>query len=88
MAAAGTVFGTEHKRLMLTTPHAGPGYDKDNDTLGSIMMALSVQGPGWANARDFEKKRGGGRGGGVQEVSYTYSPAQWKKLTKDEQDPV
>jgi hypothetical protein len=57
--AAGTVFSSVHERLVLETPLSGHAYAEDNGKVWELLLQLVLDGPGWAYALPYEKKRDG-----------------------------
>lgn len=59
VAALDTEFETEHEKLVLSTPHTGTAFDKDNGKVWIQVKQLTVNGPAWTYVAPFEKKRDG-----------------------------
>ncbi|EEC44922.1 predicted protein [Phaeodactylum tricornutum CCAP 1055/1] len=59
VAAPDTEFETEHEKLVLSTPHTGTAFDKDNGKVWIQVKQLTVNGPAWTYVAPFEKKRDG-----------------------------
>jgi hypothetical protein len=59
VAAPDTEFKTEHEKLVLSTPHTGTAFNKDNGKVWIQVKQLTVNGPAWTYVAPFEKKRDG-----------------------------
>jgi hypothetical protein len=57
VAAPDANFKTEHKKMVLLTPHTGTAFDKDNGKVWIQVKQLTVNVPAWTYVAPFKEKR-------------------------------
>lgn len=59
VAPPGTVFVTDHERLVASTPHTGSAFAEDNGKVWTVIKQLTLNGPAFAYIGSHERTRNG-----------------------------